>query len=340
MIYDILPVNNYQGNDSATTFDFDFYIEDSSQLKVYHFDSNSFKSLLVDGVDYSINEFKNSSGSYITFPLAGSEYGVLAADEKLSLELSLPASQETQYNNSSLLNLEALEYSFDYLTRLVQILARKIELCVKVEECSENTPEELIENISSQSLSAINASNAASQTLNVVNEVKNTIIAINEEIQTNKNKFDKIDTLEDTTDTHSGQISAINTSLASYAKNDLSNLTQAGMSLAAGYSLPDYARGTIVDYGIWIMAHYACFIYGGNYSSSANSVTTIRISNTLGAEVTSAFDDGSTGKVVQKQSANCGETFCAFIPKNYFFKIEGGESCKRLIMCPLIGVFQ
>ena len=32
------------------------------------------------------------------------------------------------------MNLSSLEYSFDYLTRLVQILKRKLSLCVKVEE--------------------------------------------------------------------------------------------------------------------------------------------------------------------------------------------------------------
>ncbi len=342
MIYDILPVNNYQGNDSATTFDFDFYIEDNSQLKVYHFDKNSLKSLLVEGVDYSINEFKNNNGSYITFPLAGSEYGVLASDEKISLELSLPVSQETQYNNSSLLNLEALEYSFDYLTRLVQILARKIELCVKVEECSENTPEELIETINSQSLSAVNASNASIQALNAVNEIKNTIVGINNEIQTNKDKFDKIDTIdtiEDELEVQSGQINALNTSLTSYAKCDFSNITQEAKSQTAGYSVPDYDRATIVSYEAWVLAPYDCFIYGGSSTNTSSPFTIIKISNPSGIMATSGFNDGTQGKVAQKHAANCAETVCAFVPKGYSFMIEGGDRFKRLVMCPLKGAY-
>lgn len=166
MIYEILPVNNYQGNGSSTTFDFDFYIENETQLCVYLFDDAGAKHQLELNVDYSINELKNKNGSFITFPLEGSEYGVLNSSQKISLELVLPISQETQYNNSSLLNLEALEYSLDYLTRLIQIIARKIALCVKVEECSDNTPDELFESINQSKISAINCANAAQTSAN------------------------------------------------------------------------------------------------------------------------------------------------------------------------------
>lgn len=147
MIYDILPVNNYRGNSTTTQFDFNFYIENPDQLKVYLHQSNGIVKLLEHEIDYSINELKNPEGSYITFPLEGSEYSVLKQDETISIELYLPISQETQYNNSSLLNLSALEYSFDYLTRLIQILSRKIELCVKIDECINNTPDELLNTI-------------------------------------------------------------------------------------------------------------------------------------------------------------------------------------------------
>ncbi len=143
MIYDILPVNSYRGNGNATKFDFDFYIENEQQLNVFHFDKYDSKTKLELGVDYTINEIKNKNGSYINFPITGSYYGVLSENEKISIELTLPISQETQYNNSSLLNLEALEYSLDYLTRLIQILARKLKLCLTVEP-GEVTSSELI----------------------------------------------------------------------------------------------------------------------------------------------------------------------------------------------------
>ena len=147
MIYDILPVNNYTGNNSTTTFDFDFYIESADELKVYLFGSNGTKTLLTNEVDYLINELKNPEGSYITYPIAGSTHTTLKDDEKISLQMYLPISQETQYNNSSLLNLSALESSFDYLTRLVQIVSRKVDLCIKAEEGTSVVPSEIIDNV-------------------------------------------------------------------------------------------------------------------------------------------------------------------------------------------------
>lgn len=147
MIYDILPVNNYQGNNLSTIFDFDFSIDNPSQLKVYLYLDDGSKNELINGLDYLINDEEYFNGGNITFPIEGSSYGVLSENQKLSLELDIPASQETEYNKSSLLDLESLEYSFDYLTRLIQILKRKLSLCVKVDECSENTPQELMDSI-------------------------------------------------------------------------------------------------------------------------------------------------------------------------------------------------
>ena len=149
MIYDILPVNNYDGNGTTTTFDFDFYIEATDELKVYFISNNGVQTLLTYDVDYSINELRNTEGSYITFPLEGSTYETLKEGEKISLQLHLPISQETQYNNSSLLNLSALEHSFDYLTRLIQIISRRVDLCVKTEEGSEIGADEILANITS-----------------------------------------------------------------------------------------------------------------------------------------------------------------------------------------------
>ena len=147
MIYETLPTNSYCGNSSCKTFDFDFYIENENQLKVYLIDENEIKKELKYKEDYSINEFKNKSGSYIIFPIENSSYETLNENQRISLELNLEISQEVQYNNSSLLNLETLEYSLDYLTRLIQILNRKISLCLKVEEGLKATPEELLNSI-------------------------------------------------------------------------------------------------------------------------------------------------------------------------------------------------
>ena len=196
LIYDILPVNNYQGNNSATQFDFDFYIENESQLNVFLFDENNIKYKLAYNKDYSINEFKNINGSYITFPVDGSNFNILSNNEKLSLELTLPISQETQYNNSSLLNLATLEYSLDYLTRLIQIYSRKIDLCVRVDECSEISPNELMEDLNNKAQSTKEYCATALSIQNDVNSKFASISNINEEINANYEKFQKIDDLE------------------------------------------------------------------------------------------------------------------------------------------------
>ncbi len=144
MIYDVLPVSTYRGNNSCTKFDFNFFIENENQLEVYLIDENNIRTKLNLYEDYLINETKNKNGSFITFPAEGSKYNVLSHEEKISIELYLECIQEIQYNNSSLLNLESLEYSFDYLTRLIQILQRRINLCVKVPEGSGIQPEALL----------------------------------------------------------------------------------------------------------------------------------------------------------------------------------------------------
>lgn len=170
MIYDILPVNNYLGNNSATLFEFDFLIDDSSQLAVYLFDEDGSKHKLIQDIDYSVENIQNQHGGHIIFPISGSKYNILNDKQKISLELDIPTSQETQYNNSSLLNLSAIEYSFDYLTRLVQIIKRKLSLCVKVEECSENTPQDLLNSINN---SAIETKNNALNSAKILSEIKN-----------------------------------------------------------------------------------------------------------------------------------------------------------------------
>ena len=147
MIPEISPYNNYTGNGTAIQFDFDFLVENSSQLVVELLDSNGEKSTLEYGVDYSINELSNPNGSYITYPIAGSSHSVLSSNETLSLYLSLPIKQSSEYSKSSELDFKLLEYSFDYLTRLIQILKRGLERCAQLPEGSDVEIDELVDNI-------------------------------------------------------------------------------------------------------------------------------------------------------------------------------------------------
>ena len=324
MIYDVLPVNNYLGNGSSTNFDFNFFIEDGTQLKVYHYNNNSLKTELVENVDYSVNEYKNENGSYITFPLDGSAYSILQPDEKISLELTLPILQDTQYNNSSLLNLKSLEYSLDYLTRLIQIYARKVELCVKVEEGSDNTPEELIETINNQSLSAINASNSANSALASVQSIKEQVEQIQENIDENGDKFDKIDE-------HDVSIGEINSTLSNKASTDFSNITTLAKSVISELSVPDYINGVqgVTGFDIWKTVDKDVLVSACIRNNSTRTGISIYLKDASGNIVPSAYDSikDNLGLVntttIYTGSAGLGLTpFCnVVVPKGYSYEL-------------------
>ena len=183
----IEPVKNHYGNNSATTFDFDFYIETENQLLVQHTDMNGLQTTLTLGVDYSINEIGNEEGSYITFPLQGSEYGVLAwnqsTDEKelLTISLNIPFSQDFEFDISGELDKSQLERAFDYGMRIDQILKRRIERAVLVPEGSATTPQQLIDNLNEAQINAQNFAQIAAEKATAAN---NSAIAAGEEATT------------------------------------------------------------------------------------------------------------------------------------------------------------
>lgn len=170
------PVKNHYGNNSATSFDFDFCIEKSSQLKVQHTDLNGVLTTLKENVDYSIHEIGNENGSYITFPISGSTYDILKWDtvndkkELLTISLNIPLKQEFEFDISGDLDKHQLEKAFDYQMRVDQILNRKINRAVLVPEGSELTPTELIETLQNSKAEAVQAaSDAAMSATNAQN---------------------------------------------------------------------------------------------------------------------------------------------------------------------------
>lgn len=173
MIPEKNPYNNWVGNGSTITFDFDFYIEDETQLAVYHTNALGVQTLLVYGVDYSINEFKNENGSYITFPISSSSYNILGEGEVISLCLTLPISQENPFGKSSYFNPEALEYALDYLTRICQIINRQMERSVKTQEGSLIEPNELVNKLFEAEANAQKAVSAASEKADIATTAAN-----------------------------------------------------------------------------------------------------------------------------------------------------------------------
>ncbi len=148
-----IPVNNYVGNGVNKIFDFDFPIENKSELTVTHISKEGIRKELVLGLDYVINEQENNNdgfksyGQNITFPLSSSSYDVLKEGEQISLALNLPIEQQKELKNSSKLNLSTFEWCLDYLTRLIQILNRKMERTVKVQEGTVIDVDKLVKNI-------------------------------------------------------------------------------------------------------------------------------------------------------------------------------------------------
>ena len=182
MIPEVNPYNNYRGDGSATHFDYDFMIQNGSQLIVQKIDENDVAERLVENIDYEIAVIDDEYAGYIRFPIEDSSHGILQENETLSLQLTLPFEQISEYGQSSLLDLNSIEFSLDYLTRLCQILKRQLERSVKVNEGSDSTPTELLDTINNNALVSTNAAALASKKADEAFESANITIEKAEEI--------------------------------------------------------------------------------------------------------------------------------------------------------------
>lgn len=182
MIPEVNPYNNYRGDGVATLFDYDFFIQNGSQLIVEHIDENDVVTRLEENIDYEIVVIEEEFAGYIKFPIEDSKFGILQENETLSLQLTLPFEQISEYGQSSLLDLNSIEFSLDYLTRLCQILKRQMERSVRVNEGSEATPEQLLETINNNAIVSTNAATIASKKADEAMESANIAANASEEI--------------------------------------------------------------------------------------------------------------------------------------------------------------
>lgn len=193
MVPETLPYNNYRGDGVAKQFDYDFLITNSNQLIVEKIDGFDVVERLVEGVDYEIKNIGNQKGGYIIYPIEGSLHEVLSADETISLQLTLPVEQISEYGQSSALDLNNIEYSLDYLTRLIQIFKRKLELCVKVDEGVNYTPDDLIDTLNNNvvtTLEYVNVANSkAEEAKNYLEQSKESLVEIENKIVANDVKM-------------------------------------------------------------------------------------------------------------------------------------------------------
>ena len=182
----LVPVNNYTGNGSTCQFDFDFLIEDEKELVVTLMNKKeNTTEQLIFGVDYSINEIGSKNGSFIIYPLEEiSSHEVLSPDEVLTLSLNLDIKQESEFENSATLKLDVLEWTFDYIVRVLQILSRKVDRSVKIVEGENTKPEELVKNLFDAEFNSKAYSKAAYQNLEEIKEM-------NTKINSDMKKLDK-----------------------------------------------------------------------------------------------------------------------------------------------------
>lgn len=223
MIPDKEPVNTWDGNSSNITFDFDFLINSEKELLVLHTDKTGIQNTLKLNIDYTIHQTGNADGSYITFPILGSSYKTLGEGEKITLMLNIPIAQTSPYGTSGKLNLKSLEFSLDYIVRLIQMVNRKAERSVKVQEGSSTTPDDLIESLNQAQMNAQNSANFAATK---VQEANNSAIKAEEqaEIATSQAQIatDKVIEIDD--------------KLITKVNIDLDNLSEAGQQVIAKYS--------------------------------------------------------------------------------------------------------
>ena len=216
----IVPVNTYTGNSTVKKFDFDFLIENENELIVQHISENNVITTLILGVDYSINEIGNPNGSYITFPLESSSYTTLKTNEKITLMLTLAIKQESEFKNSSYFNLNILEWTFDYIVRILQILSRKIERCVKVGEGLSSSPDELMDELNESKRIALSAAQSALEYKEITENNKNVSLGYLEEYDQKVDEFNS--------EYEECLQSIIDSGINTRSNIDLSNLTETG----------------------------------------------------------------------------------------------------------------
>jgi hypothetical protein len=213
MIPDKEPVNTWSGNSSNMTFDFDFLINSEDELLVLHTNKAGVQTALKLNIDYTIHQTGNADGSYIIFPILGSSYKTLGEGEKITLMLDIPIAQNSPYGTSDKLNLKSLEFSLDYIVRLIQMVNRKAERSVKVQEGSSVTPDDLIESLNQ---AQINANNSAQQAAASASSASYYAVTAAEEAAVAAQKTAEISEIAE-------ELEALD-----FADPDLSNITDAG----------------------------------------------------------------------------------------------------------------
>lgn len=124
-------LNQYKGNGVSTTFSVTFPYTKKSDVKVYLKQGLNIQVVLEQDVDYSFIDDET-----ILFPVEGSQYGVLTADDVLAFQRESSFSSEYVFSNQKRLFPEEVMNSDDNLMRLVQENKRDLEKAIKIQPTS------------------------------------------------------------------------------------------------------------------------------------------------------------------------------------------------------------
>lgn len=142
-----LAYNIWQGNNSSTTFDFDFIIDKPTDLIAVIWDMTAdTREVLEYETDYTIAEFSNVNGSSITYPIAD-DAEKLQENEKIILLSARDVQQGWDFYSSEKFNPQRYEDAIDYIVTIQKQFERDINRSLKVPLGLDTTPEEYLENI-------------------------------------------------------------------------------------------------------------------------------------------------------------------------------------------------
>ncbi len=146
-------VERYVGDGTQTAWPITFPFFKGEDVKACIVNSAGEQVNLVYGSEYTVTKSTGSIGGTLNYALSN--------NQDLTIWLSLPVTQETDFYNTGPLNAETLESSFDRLTLIAQQLQEASDRSVKVATSSTETPEQLMASLYAGRDTAVASASAA-----------------------------------------------------------------------------------------------------------------------------------------------------------------------------------
>lgn len=150
--------NKYQGNGSATTFDYQFKILEAGEMRAAKTDANGMVSDLVLNTDFSVSGVGNNSGGSVTYPLSGTP---LQTGESITLYPSYALTQTLDFTNQDKAYFELFEEGLDRANLKLKMLKEEIDRAVKVGVTTDASPDDYLDAAAGYAASAAAAAEDA-----------------------------------------------------------------------------------------------------------------------------------------------------------------------------------